>query len=57
MPTVCELKIAAKAKGLRGFSRMNKGQLTALLAPKKAAALSASGSARRVKAKDTAKGK
>jgi hypothetical protein len=51
MPTVCELRIAAKAKGLRGYSKMNKARLTELLAPAKPkpTPLSASGSARRVK--------
>ena len=51
MPTVCELKIAAKAKGLRGYSNMNKARLMELLAPAKPkpTPLSASGSARRVK--------
>ena len=27
MPTVCELKIEAKSKGLKGYSKMNKTQL------------------------------
>lgn len=41
MPSVCELKIALKAKGIKGITGLNKGQLEALLnkggssAPKK----------------------
>ena len=31
MPTVCELKIEAKNKGLKGYSKMNKSQLQALI--------------------------
>ena len=31
MPTVCELKIEAKKKGLKGYSNLNKAQLQALL--------------------------
>jgi len=31
MPTVCELKIEAKKKGLKGYSNMNKAQLQALV--------------------------
>jgi len=31
MPTVCELKIQAKAKGITGFSQMRKSQLEAAL--------------------------
>ena len=31
MPTVCELKIQAKAKGIRGFSKMRKSALMAAL--------------------------
>ena len=77
MPTRCELIAKAKEKGLKGYSKMKKPELQALIeggggkaeAPKKTyafkkkekeapkpAPLKASGTARRVKAKDTAKG-
>ena len=36
MPTVCELKIEAKSKGLKGYSKMNKTQLQALVSGHKA---------------------
>jgi hypothetical protein len=32
MPTVCELKIEAKNKGLKGYSKMTKTQLENLVA-------------------------
>ena len=73
MPTVCEIIGKLKAKGISGYSGKTKGQMLTLLetgnAPKKAKAkpvkkvekkvapLKASGSARRVKAKDTDAGK
>ena len=31
MPTVCELKIEAKKQGLKGYSKLNKSQLQALI--------------------------
>ena len=31
MPTVCELRIEAKKKGLKGYSKLNKAQLQALV--------------------------
>jgi len=34
MPTVCELKIQAKAKGLTGYSKLKKDELIKLLKPK-----------------------
>lgn len=74
MPTRCELIAKAKEKGLKGYSKMKKAELQALVeggkaeAPKKTyafkkkeapkpAPLKATGTARRVKAKDTEAGK
>jgi len=72
MPTRCELIAKAKEKGLKGYSKMKKPELQALVEGGKAvekkktypikikakqAPLKASGSARRVKAKDTEAGK
>ena len=34
MPTVCELKIQAKAKGLRGYSKLKKADLEKLVGGK-----------------------
>ena len=67
--TICDLKAELKAKGIKGYSGKKKAELIAMLgktpvsapvkkAPaSKPAPLSASGSARRVKAKDTEAGK
>lgn len=41
MPTICELKIEAKAKGLKGYSKLRKDELMKLLKPKTTKATSA----------------
>ena len=35
MPTVCEIKVALKAKGIKGITGLNKSQLQSLLDGKK----------------------